>query len=142
MADFIVLDGDTVQFLPTFGAAVVVVQPGTMQGSGPATLDGKTVCVEGDEQNVSVPGCMYITPQYSIPGTGTLAIDSLAGDQVAGKTQTGDTPVMLKGGQFTAKFEVQSPAQQPTSGPPVPDATPSYSGNGIFVTSNTKFQGT
>ena len=143
MGDHIVIDGDTAQFLPNFGAAVVVVQPGTMQGSGPATLDGKTLCVEGDEQNVSVPGCMYITPQYSIPGTGTLSIDALAGDQVASKTQTGDTAVILKGGQFTAKFEVQSPAQQPIPGSsPIPDATPNYSGNGMFISSNTKFQGT
>jgi len=141
MTDFIVIDGDSVQFLPVFGVATVVVQPGTMQGSGPATFNGKALCIEGDEQNVSVPGCMYMTPQYSIPGIGTLGIDSLAGDQLANKTKTGDTPVILKGGQFTAVFEVQSPAQQPTSGPPVPDATPSYSGNGMFVTANTKFRG-
>ncbi len=141
MSDYTMIDGDTVQFLPNFGAAIVVVQPGTLQGSGPATLEGKALCVEGDEQNVSVPGCMYITPQYSIPGTGTLSIDSLADDQLARKTQTGGTPLVLKGGQFNAKFEVQSPAQQPTPGGPVPDANPSYSGNGMFITSNAKFKG-
>ncbi len=141
MSDYTMIDGDTVQFLPNFGAAIVVVQPGTLQGSGPATLEGKALCVEGDEQNVSVPGCMYITPQYSIPGTGTLSIDSLADDQLARKTQTGGTPLVLKGGQFNAKFEVQSPAQQPTPGGPVPDASPSYSGNGMFITSNAKFKG-
>lgn len=141
MSDYTMIDGDTVQFLPNFGAAIVVVQPGTLQGSGPATLEGKALCVEGDEQNVSVPGCMYITPQYSIPGTGTLSIDSLADDQLASKTQTGGTPLVLKGGQFNAKFEVQSPAQQPTPGGPVPDASPSYSGNGMFITSNAKFKG-
>jgi len=141
MADYIVIDGDTAQFLPAFGAAMVVVQPGTMQGSGPATLNGKALCIEGDEGNVSVPGCMYMTPQYSIPGVGTLSIDALANDQIATKTQTGGTALLLKGGQFNAKFEVQSPAQQPAS-PPVPDATPSYSGNGMFISNNTKFQGT
>lgn len=124
MTDFIVIDGDSVQFLPVFGVATVVVQPGTMQGSGPATFNGKALCIEGDEQNVSVPGCMYMTPQYSIPGIGTLGIDSLAGDQLANKTKTGDTPVILKGGQFTAVFEVQSPAQQPTSGPRFPTQRP------------------
>jgi hypothetical protein len=31
---------------------------------------------------------------------------------------------------------VQSPAQQPTPGGPVPDATPQYSGQGMFVPSN------
>jgi hypothetical protein len=122
----------------------VVVQPGKLAGSGPATLGGKTICVEGDESKVSVPGCTYMTPQYSIPGTGTLKIASLAGNQKATKTQTGGKKVLLKGGSFTAKFEVQSPAKQPppAPGPPIPDATPQYSGNGMFVTMNTKSTGT
>ncbi|KAA3613650.1 MAG: hypothetical protein DWQ05_15320 [Calditrichaeota bacterium] len=144
MADFIIIEGDKAIFLPSFGAATVVVQPGDMPGSGHGTLSGKKICIEGDEQDVSVPGCMYMTPQYSIPGSGTLKIDSLASDQVAEITNTGGTAVILKGSQFNAKFEVQSPAQQPPPGPgsPIPDASPSYSGNGIFQTMNTKFQGT
>lgn len=144
MSDFILIDGDQAVFMPNFGAAVVVVQPGNIQGSGPAKLDSKGLCVDGDEASVSVPGCTYMTPQYSIPGTGTLKIDSLAADQVAQKTNTGAKPVILKGGNFTAKFEVQSPAQQPPPGPgsPIPDATPSYSGSGMFVTTNTKYRGT
>ena len=143
MPDFILIEGDKANFLPNFGAAVVVVQPGQLKGSGPGTLNGKKICVDGDEKDVSVPGCSYMTPQYSIQGTGTLKIDSLAGDQKAKKTQTGDKVVLLKGGQFTAKFEVQSPAKQPPPGPgsPIPDASPSYSGNGMFITTNTKFQG-
>jgi len=142
MTDYIVIDGDTAQFLPNFGAAMVVVQPGTMQGSGPATLNGSPLCIEGDESNVSVSGCMYFTPQYSIPGSGTLSIDSLASDQIASKTQTDGTAVILVGGQFTAKFEVQSPAQQPVpSSSPIPDSTPDYSGSGMFVSSNTLLQG-
>ena len=143
MPDFILIDGDMVNFMPNFGAAIVVVQPGKCKGSGPATLNGKKICVAGDEKNVSVPGCAYMTPQYSIPGTGTLKIAALAGDQKAKKTQTGGKLVLLKGGNFTAKFEVQSPAKQPPPGPgsPIPDATPQYSGNGTFITTNTKFQG-
>ena len=143
MADFILIDGDIANFLPAFGAAVVVVQPGNITASGPATLNGKKICIEGDEQSVEVPGCMYMTPQYSIPGTGTLKIDSLSSDQIAQKTNTDGTPVILKGSTFTAKFEVQSPAKQPPPGPgsPIPDATTQYSGNGTFMTTNTKFQG-
>ena len=143
MPDFILIDGDKANFLPSFGAAVVVVQPGDLKGSGPATLNGKKVCMDGDEKNVSVPGCMYMTPQYCIPGTGTLKIDALAANQKAKKTNTGGKAVLLKGGTFTAKFEVQSPAQQPPPGPgsPIPDATPQYSGNGMFITTNTKFSG-
>lgn len=143
MGDFILIDGDQAIFLPAFGAAVVVVQPGKLKGSGPATHMGKKLCVDGDEKEVSVPGCSYMTPQFSIPGTGTLKIAALAGDQKAKKTQTGGKPVLLKGSVFTAKFEVQSPAKQPAPpAPPIPDATPQYSGQGNFVTTNSKYQGT
>lgn len=143
MADFILIDGDQVIFMPAFSPAVVVVQPGKLVGSGPATIGGKKICVDGDESKVSVPGCAYMTPQYSIPGTGTLKISALAANQKATKTQTGGKKVLLKGGNFTAKFEVQSPAKQPPPGPgsPIPDATPQYSGNGMFVTTNAKFVG-
>jgi len=143
LPDFILIEGDKASFLPNFGAAIVVVQPGDLKGSGPATLAGKKVCVDGDEKKVSVPGCTYLTPQYSIPGTGTLKIASLAGDQKAAKTRTGGKAVLLKGSTFTAEFEVQNPAKQPPPGPgsPIPDAAPKYTGSGMFITTNTKFRG-
>jgi hypothetical protein len=144
MTDFILIHGDKATFLPNFGLATVVVRPGDLQGSGPGTFDGKKICVDGDESKLSVPGCVYFTPQYSIPGTGTLKIAALAGNQKASKTKTGGKTVLLKGGNFTAKFEVQNPAKQPPPGPgsPIPDPTPQYSGSGIFITTNFKFQGT
>jgi hypothetical protein len=144
MSDFILVDGDVVMFMPSFAAATVIVRPGTLAGSGPATIGGKKVCVDGDESRVSVRGCMYMTPQYSIPGTGTLEISALAGNQKARHTSTGGKPVLLKGGNFTAKFEVQSPATQPppAPGPPIPDATMQYSGSGMFVTTNMKVTAT
>ena len=117
MSDFIIIEGDKANFLPTFGLATVVVQPGTMQASGVDELNGKKVCVEGDESKLSVPGCMYMTSIHTIPGSGTLKIAALAGNQKATKTKSGGKKVILKGAMFTAKFEVQSPAQQP---PPVP----------------------
>jgi len=138
MSDFVLIDGDQVLFLPAFTPAIVVVQPGKLAGSGPATIGGKAMAVDGDESKVSVPGCSYITASHPIPGVGTLKIQSLAGNQKATKTQTGGKKVLLKGAMFTAKFEVQSPAQQPTPGGPVPDATPQYSGQGQFLTTNTK----
>ena len=141
MSDFLLLDGDVAQFMPSFGAAVVVPLPGTLRGSGPGTRSGKKLCVDGDEKNVSVPGCVYMTPQYCIPGSGTLKIDSLAGDQKAKTTATGGKAVLLKGSSFTAVFEVQSPAQQPTPAGPVPDPVMRYGGGaGQFITSNTKFR--
>ena len=144
MADLILIEGDSVIFIPAFGPAIVVVQPGQMEGSGPATINGKKISVDGDETKVAVAGCTYMTPQYSIPGSGTLKIAALAGNQKATKTQTGGKAVLLKGGNFTAKFEVQNPAKQPPpgSGAPIPDATPQYSGNGMFIPSNMKFMGT
>lgn len=144
LLDFMLLEGDQAVFLPNFGPAIVIVQPATLSGSGPATLNGKKLCVDGDEKDVAVPGCAYMTAQYSIPGTGTLKINVLAGDQKATRTKTGGKAVLLKGGNFTAKFEVQSPAQQPPPGPgsPIPDATTQYSGSGMFMTTNIKFKGT
>lgn len=145
MSDYILIDGDMANFLPTFGAAIVVVQPGTLTASGEATLNGTKVCIDGDESSVEVPGCMYMTPVYSIPGTGTLKIDQLAGDQVASRTQSAGKKVLLKGSTFQAKFEVQSPAKMPPPGPgsPIPDAMTSYSGgSGSFISTNTKFKGT
>jgi hypothetical protein len=147
MADFVLLDGDTVMFLPTFDpGATVVVLPGRLKGSGPATLGGKKLCVVGDEGSVEVKGVQYFTGQYSIPGTGTLSIEALADDQKAKKSNTGGTALMLKGGNFTATFKPDPPpacAKQPPPGPgsPVPDSTPQYSGKGMFVTTNTKFKG-
>ncbi len=142
MSDLVLMDGDQVVFLPAFSPAIVIVQPGKLAGSGPATLNGKAICVDGDETKVSVPGCAYMTPSHPIPGTGTLKIAALAGNQKATHTQTGGKLVLLKGAMFTAKFEVQSPAQQPTPGGPVPDASPQYSGQGQFVTLNSKVSAT
>jgi len=144
VSDYVIIDGDTAMFIPSFGAAIVVVQLGQISGSGPAGFTGSPLCIEGDESSVEVPGCVYMTPQYSIPGSGTLKIDSLASDQVAQKSTTGETALILKGGDFNAKFEVQSPAQQPPPGlgSPIPDSTPSYSGNGSFITSNAKYKAT
>ena len=136
MADYIILEGDFAMFMPAFGAAVVVVRPGTLQGSGKTSLVSKKICLEGDEGKVSVPGCSYITAQYSAPGTGTLKIEQLGGDQTSKKTKSGNKPIIVKGSTFKAKFEVQVPAIDPLG---TPDATPFYSGSGNFITTNTKF---
>ncbi len=143
MLDSILLEGDEAVFMPNFGAAVVSVRPGDLKGSGPGTIKGKKICVDGDEKQVRVQGCTYITPQYSIPGVGTLEIAALAGNQKATKTNTGGKAVLLKGGNFTARFLVQTPAQQPPPGPgsPTPDALPQYSGRGMFVTTNLLIKG-
>src|ERR1051325_6431235 len=111
MADYVIMENDLAIFMPAFGAATVVVQPGTMKASGKTTISGKKICVEGDESKLAVPGCMYMTPQYVIPGVGTLKIASLAGNQTSKKTKSGKKAIIIKGSSFTAKFEVQTPAQ-------------------------------
>ena len=145
MSDFILFTGDKANFMPTFGPASVVVKPGNLSGKGKTTLKGKKICIDGDEKNVSVLGCAYFTPVYSIPGTGTLKINALGGDQKAKKTQCGGKPVLLKGSNFTAKFEVQNPAEKPPSAPgepPTPDASLQYTGSGTFISTNTQWKGT
>jgi hypothetical protein len=144
LPDFILIEGDKADFQQIFGAAIVTVRPGEMKASGPATLGGKKLCVDGDEKELKVPGCPYVAPPYVTPGTGTITISQLAGDQKAQKTQTGGKVVLLKGSVFIAEFEVETPAQQPSPSGPVPDAPPKkkYTGSGSFLTTNTKFQGT
>lgn len=134
--DYVLIDGDQVLFQPTFGAATVIVLPGSLQASGPSSLNGSKLCVAGDEASVSVKGCVYLAPPFVIPGSGCLEIDCLGADQQATTTRTGGMPPLLLGQSFTARFRVESPAQQPTAAGPVPDPTPSYPGSGRFLTTN------
>ena len=141
MADYILITGDKAMFNPNFGQATVTVRPGDLIGTGKDKINQKLVCVDGDEKKVTVPGCPYITPQYSIPGVGMLIIESLAGNQKAKKTKSGNKPVLLKGRSFKAKFQVMVPAMQPSAPSPIPDATTQYSGSGTFVSTNFKVKG-
>ncbi len=138
MDDFILIEGDQVIFLPHFGAATVVVKPGQLKGSGPCTLNGKKLCIVGDEAAVSVPGCAYTSGAFTIPGTGTLKVASLGANHTARQTNTGGRPLLLKGSNFIAKFEVQTAARQPPKGPgaPIPDSAAHYTGAGQFATTN------
>jgi hypothetical protein len=141
--DYILIDGDIAQFMPSFGAAIVIVRPGTLRASGASTFRSKKVCVAGDEDSVQVQGCMYTSGAFVIPGTGTLKIAALGGNQTAQHTRSGGKKMLLKGSMFQAKFEVQSPAQQPSAAGPIPDPMPQYSGGqGQFITTNTKYKGT
>ena len=134
MGDIIIVDGDIVTFNAAFGIATITPIPGTMSGSGDATVGGSAVCLEGDEGNVSVTTA-YLTSSHSVPGAGTLTIDSLGSDQLSSTTKNG-SKLILKGSTFNAKFEVSAPAQT-TSSPPVTDTTTSYTGTGSFTSMNT-----
>lgn len=143
MGDIVIIDGDKAIFMPFFGAALVWGPAGKIKGTGPATVGDKKICIVGDESSVEVANCCYLTSQYIIPGKGTVKIEALAKNQQAEKTQTGGKAVVLKGGMFTAVFEVQTPAKQPPPGPgsPIPDPTPKYSGQGMFKSTNLMFTG-
>ena len=139
--DSIILDGDEVNFISTFGLAIVQVKPGKIKASGKTTVNGKKVCVEGDEKNVEVSGCSYMIPPFIVQGTGTLTIKQLVPDQLTQKAVSGNKPVILKGKLFIAQFNVDAPAKMP---PPAntPDALPFHIGLGKFVPGNKKIKAT
>jgi hypothetical protein len=135
MADFVLVDGDQVIFIPTFGPAQVVVQPGRLRATGP-TFERQRMCVEADARDVAVAGCSYVTTTHTIPGVGTLKIDRLAPDQTS-RTKYEGWRVLLRGTQFIARFEVQTPALSPSIGSsPLPDPMRRYLGSGSFLNSN------
>lgn len=136
MSDFILVTGDLAIFNPIFGQATVTVLPGVITGSGKATISKKIICIDGDEKTVIVPGCPYVTPIFTIPGVGTLLIESLATDQKARRVKSSRKPVLLKGSTFKAKFQVIVPAGNGA------DLTPYYMGSGTFVTTNVRVRAT
>ena len=141
MADTL-LDGDLVNFLPSFPPAIVVVQPGMLKATGGDPVFGRKMCVEGDERLLMVPGCAYMTPQYSVPGVGTLTIQLLHPSNVARKTRSNGKKVLLKGAPFIARFQVTAPAMMVMpGGPQVPDSMAFYTGSGSFTSVGSTKQG-
>ena len=142
MSDFILLTGDTANFLPAFGPAIVTVMPAPIIGTGARSkATGKIFCVSGDEKSVMALGCPYISGAYSTPGVGSLKIMALAPNQVAVRTKSAGKPVLLKGQMFDAIFEVMSPALDPILA--TPDPMIQYpGGKGMFVSTNMRVKGT
>lgn len=128
----LVIDGDVLQFEPQFGTRLVTldVTPARIAASGRATVDGKRVCIVGDEAKVLL-SASYSTPTHSIVGTGTVTISALAADQVADNCHNA-LPLITQGSKFTALFTPVIPAQQPGT-PPTPDSAPPSTGSGQFV---------
>jgi hypothetical protein len=138
MADFILRQGDIVMFMPAFSPAIVAVKPGQLAASSKnVRINGKPVCLAKDSENVKVAGCMYTSAVFTLPGSGTLSIAKLAGNQVSNKVRCNNKPLMLKGLQFQAKFKVLSQAKTPPipTMSPIPDTVPSYLGFGSLLAS-------
>jgi hypothetical protein len=85
-ADFVVKTGDLATFNPTFGAAIVIVAPGNLTGSGRFKIDGQLVCVQGDEATDSVPGIGLLSRKFNVhphltPKERTYLLESIAHPQ-------------------------------------------------------------
>ena len=134
--DFVILSGDQAIFDSSFPPATVIPVPGTISASNQSKSNQISVCVEGDESTVVAAGAAYTSGAFVTPGVGTLSIESLGSDQTAQNAKSGDKALILKGSQFRAKFQVMSPAMNPTPTTPVPDPVNTYNGTGSFVTTN------
>ena len=136
-ASDIVVDGDKIQV--TLNPPVVapqLVAPVALVAAGFTTVGDKAVCVEGDELPPSLRGLLdYISPPFVIPGKGKLSVTLESANKSAVAADDGKV-MLLVGATFQAKLAVQVPAQQPSPGGPVPDATPSYSGTARFLSTH------
>ena len=132
----IVVDGDMVVFQPSFGPATVVSAPTPIKGSRKAMVKGKKTCVLGDEKKVKVENCLYSVSGYAAPGTGTIEIYMLGGDQTTQKTKNGGKPMILKGSECIAIFTPKVKAKVILVPSPQDDPIPFYAGKGKFVTPN------
>jgi Contractile injection system spike tip protein len=140
MADKIIVDGDEATFdASTFTGATITVQNGKITASAATTKVGtKAPCLEGDESSVSVGNCSYVASIFTTtPGSGTLTIKKLNGDQLTQTTMIEGKKVILKGSTYDAEFKVDSKAKLITNAGTQEDQTPTYSGKGSFTASNT-----
>lgn len=130
MSNYIVVDGDRLNFEPMFGVNTVTPTAHAIRGSGVAAIENKKICIRGDEKKVSV-SAIYSSAGYPNQGTGTITIASLATDQLA-TFSTAETELIVVGSRFTALFTVDSPATHPQNGP---DPVSTTSGRGTFINS-------
>lgn len=135
MSNRVVIDGDALTFNPQLGAITITPPPQPqIRGSGEASIEGKKICIVGDEKQVSFT-VDYIKPPFvASPGKGTLTIKALASDQQAAFA-TAPAKIIVVGSQFTTQFQPTKPAQDP-QGKPDPNMGPAQ-GTGTFINSQT-----
>ena len=68
--DFILIEDDIANFMPNFGQAVVVVQPGTLKGSGPHGRIVKSDIEKAKSAPKAAPGCFPARRQFAAMGLG------------------------------------------------------------------------
>lgn len=134
MSGFVLIDGCAIVFDPMFGQRnVTLLAPASLQGNGAATVDGRRMCVVGDEKRMQWPA-QYVIPGYT-PGSGMLSIETLDASQMA-PCATSGSPLILQGRQFVARFTPTVPAVM-SSPPNTPDPVAPSMGRGRFVPSQT-----
>ncbi|AKA38449.1 hypothetical protein [Yersinia ruckeri] len=132
MSEAIVIDGDLLQFDVQFGHRKVTVPvPGKMSGTGHAQVNGKKVCILGDEKRVLV-SATYTTDTHSILGDGKITISALDSSQQAFQCTSGSA-LIIQGKKFIAMFKPGTVATALGNPPPPPDASTPSDGEGRFI---------
>ncbi|MEB5890001.1 hypothetical protein [Enterobacter roggenkampii] len=135
MGSLVIVEGDGLTINPAFGdRTVTITGPAKMSAGGKTTAGGKKVCIVGDELKVKL-AATYVTPVYTVPGTGTVTI-ALDASQKAQVARDNGIPLILKGQLFTATFTFTAPAQMPAPAS-TPDPAPPSTSKGSFEPSQT-----
>jgi len=141
MGDFLIRSNDMIQItVPPPAIVPQLTAPIPLIGTGTTVMvGGQPVCLQGDECPPTIKGPLtYTAPPFVTPGTGTIQI-MLLPTNLTMKTVQGKA-MILKGATFTAQFNVQSPAMQPTPGGPVPDPLMVKPCTCQFITTNMQTQ--
>jgi uncharacterized Zn-binding protein involved in type VI secretion len=127
MGDLAIVQNDQFEIKSTYGDASLsgkltdVMK--AMNGLQRVRIQGKAVCVEGDELlSIIVMGVIYRATGFDdTPGTGLARVRSLGSDQLAKRVKVMGKPVILQGSQLDGMFQGMFPSMN-TKGPsPIPD---------------------
>jgi Contractile injection system spike tip protein len=143
MGDFLLRSNDMIQF--TCAPAVVpqLAAPIPLIGTGTTVLiGGQPACIMGDELPPAIAGPLtYTQANFTTPGMGKILKILLTPQELTKQTQQGGKQMLLKGGSFTATFQVSAPAMQPNPpAPPIPDPQLMKTFQVKFITTDTNVQ--
>ncbi|MFJ6054669.1 hypothetical protein [Streptomyces sp. NPDC092307] len=119
MSDYIIRTGDTVEInigAPGEVTIPAIVNPLPLSGtSSKFEVEDQSVCLQGDEEPeaIKVP-VDYFSIQFPEPGNGTIEL-TLESNNTTSKTECEGMSILIKGGQFRAKFTVEVPATNPAA---------------------------
>ncbi len=130
------LDKDKVMCFPIFGKAIVFVRPGKFKASGEMKIKGKKVCISGDEANIEIADCGYISPPFIVPGKGSFEF-KLGSDQEAKKVKNKEM-LIIRGTFMDVTFKPSSPAKMPPNAGGASDPAPEYKGKALIQASKSK----